>query len=56
MNHMSTTTLWHVDAGEPIHVNIGDDAVEGKADPVTLRILRIGNIANNGRLNRLHSA
>jgi Ca2+-transporting ATPase len=53
MNHMTTTKLWHVDADEPIPIETGDE--EAKRDAVTLRILRIGNIANNARLSRLNS-
>ncbi len=55
MNHMSTTKMWYFDAEAPIRVDANDEATEGKPDPVTLRILRIGNIANNGRLNRMHA-
>lgn len=50
MNHMTTTKLWHFGAVAPIEVNSNDEAAEGKADPVTLRIIRIGNMANNARL------
>jgi Ca2+-transporting ATPase len=50
MNHMTTTKIWHVDAEEPIPIETGDE--EAKRDAVTLRILRIGNIANNARLSR----
>jgi P-type Ca2+ transporter type 2C len=53
MNHMTTTKMWHVDAEEPIPIDSGDE--EAKPDAVTLRILRIGNIANNARLSRLNS-
>ncbi|KAF4628745.1 hypothetical protein G7Y89_g9407 [Cudoniella acicularis] len=49
MNHMTTTKMWHVDADEPFPIDSSDD--EGKPDAVTLRILRIGNIANNARLS-----
>jgi Ca2+-transporting ATPase len=52
---MSTTKMWYFDAEAPIRVDANDEATEGKPDPVTLRILRIGNIANNGRLTRLHA-
>ena len=55
MNHMSTTKMWYFDAEAPIRVDANDEATEGKPDPVTLRILRIGNIANNGRLTRMHA-
>jgi Ca2+-transporting ATPase len=55
MNHMTTTKLWYFGIEAPLSVDVGDDAIEAKPDPVTLRILRIGNIANNARLTRLHS-
>jgi Ca2+-transporting ATPase len=55
MNHMSTTKLWYFGVEAPIPIDAGDAATEAKPDPVTLRILRIGNIANNARLTRLHS-
>ncbi|RDL29981.1 Uncharacterized protein BP5553_10608 [Venustampulla echinocandica] len=55
MNHMSTAKMWHVDADEPIPIDVGDEATEAKPDAVTLRILRIGNIANNARLSRLNT-
>jgi len=44
--------MWYFDAEAPIHVDTNDEATEGKPNPVTLRILRIGNVANNGRLTR----
>lgn len=53
MNHMSTTKMWYFGVDAPIAVDAGDEAA--KPDPVTLRILRIGNIANNARLTRLHA-
>jgi Ca2+-transporting ATPase len=55
MNHMSTAKLWYFDIEAPMEVNSDDEAAEGKPDLVTLRILRIGNIANNARLTRLHA-
>ncbi|KUJ18694.1 calcium-transporting P-type ATPase-like protein [Mollisia scopiformis] len=55
MNHMTTTKLWYFDAESPIAVDSDDEATEGKPDAVTLRILRIGNIANNARLNRRYA-
>lgn len=55
MNHMTTTQLWHFGISKPLDVDSDDDEVEqGKPDPVTHRILRISNIANNARLSRLH--
>jgi Ca2+-transporting ATPase len=52
---MTTTKLWYFDADSPIAVDSDDEATEAKPDPVTLRILRIGNIANNARLNRRYA-
>ncbi|CAG8950539.1 hypothetical protein HYFRA_00002746 [Hymenoscyphus fraxineus] len=53
MNHMTTTKMWHVDADAPIAIDSGDEEVQ--PDAVTLRILRIGNIANNARLSRINT-
>jgi P-type Ca2+ transporter type 2C len=55
MNHMSTAKMWYFGVKTPIPVDASDAATEAKPDPVTLRILRIGNIANNARLTRLHA-
>lgn len=52
MNHMSTAKMWYIDAESPVEVDSDDEATEVKPDAVTLRILRIGNIANNARLSR----
>lgn len=54
MNHMTTTKMWFFGGEGAVNVDSDDEATEAKPDPVTLRILRIGNIANNARLNRLH--
>ncbi|KAF6813911.1 calcium-transporting atpase type 2c member 1 [Colletotrichum sojae] len=50
MNHMTTAKMWYFGADKAIDVDSDDEATESKPDPATLRILRIGNIANNGRL------
>ncbi len=55
MNHMTTTKMWYFDADKPLDVDSDDEATEAKPDAVTLRILRIGNIANNARLTHLNS-
>ncbi|KAL3419206.1 calcium-transporting P-type ATPase [Phlyctema vagabunda] len=55
MNHMTTVKMWHFDAETPVEVDSDDEATEAKPNAVTQRILRIGNIANNARLNRLHA-
>lgn len=52
---MSTARLWYFGAGGPIDIDADDEALQAKADTVTLRILRIGNIANNARLSNLHA-
>lgn len=50
---MTVTKLWHFDAPTPIEVN--RDLVSSTPDPATRTILRIGNIANNGRLSVNHA-
>jgi Ca2+-transporting ATPase len=50
MNHMTTTKMWYFDADSLVDVDSDDEATEAKPDAVTVRILRIGNIANNARL------
>jgi len=47
--------MWYFDAEGAVDVDSDDEATEAKPDPVTLRILRIGNIANNARLSRAHA-
>ncbi|OTA86786.1 hypothetical protein M434DRAFT_399760 [Hypoxylon sp. CO27-5] len=54
MNHMTTAKMWYFGSKEPIDVDSDDEATEKTPDVAALRILRIGNIANNGRL--AHSA
>ncbi|KAI1006848.1 Calcium-transporting ATPase 1 [Podosphaera aphanis] len=56
MNHMSITKLWYFDIDEPLKVDCGDEAIEASPDQMTLRILRIGNIANNAQLTRLYNS
>ncbi|KAF1983573.1 calcium-transporting P-type ATPase-like protein [Aulographum hederae CBS 113979] len=47
-NHMTVTKVWHFDDKAPVDVTskIGSSTL----DPATRKILRIGNIVNNGRL------
>ena len=47
---MTTTKLWYFGRDESADVDSDDEFTEAKPDPATLRILRIGNIANNARL------
>ncbi|KAH6660354.1 hypothetical protein BKA67DRAFT_598120 [Truncatella angustata] len=50
MNHMTVANTWYFGAKEPIDVE-ADDVVDRTPNVATLRILRIGNIANNARLS-----
>ncbi|KAL7628761.1 High affinity Ca2+/Mn2+ P-type ATPase-like protein [Parahypoxylon ruwenzoriense] len=50
MNHMTTAKMWYFGSKEPIDVDSDDEATEKSPDTAALRILRIGNIANNARL------
>lgn len=47
--------MWYFEAETPVDIDSDDEATEAKPDAVTLRILRIGNIANNARLTHLHA-
>ncbi|KAK1986440.1 calcium-transporting P-type ATPase [Colletotrichum cereale] len=55
MNHMTTAKMWYFGANDAIDVESDDEATENKPNPATLRILRIGNIANNGRLTQQYT-
>ncbi|KAK3382334.1 hypothetical protein B0T24DRAFT_541381 [Lasiosphaeria ovina] len=55
MNHMTTAKMWFFGAEDAFDVDSDDEATETKPDPATLRILRIGNIANNARLARQYT-
>ena len=55
MNHMTATKMWYFDTDKPLDVDSDDEATEAKPDAVMLRILRIGNIANNARMTHLQS-
>lgn len=48
-NHMATAKMWYFGAREAVDVDSEDEAVDDKPTPASLRILRIGNIANNAR-------
>lgn len=52
MNHMTSAKMWYFGAPGAFDVDSDDEATETKADAATLRILRVGNIANNARLSR----
>ncbi|KID77025.1 calcium-transporting ATPase type 2C member 1, partial [Metarhizium brunneum ARSEF 3297] len=49
-NHMTTSEMWYFGAGDPIDVASDSDSMDDKSTPTQLRIMRIGNIANNARL------
>jgi P-type Ca2+ transporter type 2C len=51
---MTTSKMWYFGAGGAVDVDT-DDVEEKQVDAATLRILRIGNIANNARLARQHA-
>ncbi|KAH9908919.1 calcium-transporting ATPase type 2C member 1 [Xylariomycetidae sp. FL2044] len=51
MNHMTTAKMWYFGSREAIDVDSGNDVNERAPDTAALRILRIGNIANNARLS-----
>ena len=53
LNHMTVTKVWHADIPAPIDVS--RDIASSKPDPATRTIVRIGNIANNGRLSQAHA-
>ncbi|KAI9879264.1 MAG: ATPase, P-type (transporting), HAD super, sub IC, partial [Watsoniomyces obsoletus] len=50
MNHMTVTKLWHFDAGQPFAA----ETTEHPSSAVRT-ILRVGNVANNGRLSKANS-
>ncbi|KAI8632592.1 calcium-transporting P-type ATPase [Xylariaceae sp. FL1651] len=50
MNHMTTVKLWYFGSKAPLDVDSDDLAAERTPDVAVLKILRIGNIANNARL------
>lgn len=52
MNHMTTSKMWYFGVDGALNVDSDDEAVEAAPDAATLRILRIGNIANDARLAR----
>lgn len=49
---MTTAKMWYFGANSAFDVDSDDEATEKRPDPTALRILRIGNIANNARLAR----
>ncbi|KAI9800134.1 MAG: High affinity Ca2+/Mn2+ P-type ATPase-like protein [Piccolia ochrophora] len=53
MNHMTVTRIWHSDLASAQEVT--KEMLSTTPDPITRRILRIGNLANNARLSRAHA-
>lgn len=51
-NHMTTTRMWYFGAQEPVEVESDNEDVgtSPESNQATLRVLRIGNIANDARL------
>ncbi|KAJ6141655.1 Calcium-transporting ATPase 1 [Penicillium chermesinum] len=54
LNHMTVTKLWHFDSAGPFDVQ-RDMASVLSPGPAARTILRVGNIANNARLSRMHA-
>jgi len=52
---MTTAKMWFFGTEDALDVDSDDEATETKPDAATLRILRIGNIANNARLARQYT-
>lgn len=55
MNHMTTSKMWYFGTDAAVDVDSDDEATEASPDAATLRILRIGNIANDARLARRYT-
>lgn len=55
MNHMTTSKMWYFGAENAVDVDSDDEATDATPDAATLRILRIGNIANDARLARRYT-
>ncbi|KAJ5205763.1 ATPase P-type K/Mg/Cd/Cu/Zn/Na/Ca/Na/H-transporter [Penicillium cf. griseofulvum] len=54
LNHMTVTKMWHFDCPEPFEVQREMTSVVPPG-PAAQTILRVGNIANNSRLSRMHA-
>ncbi|PYH90654.1 calcium-transporting P [Aspergillus ellipticus CBS 707.79] len=53
LNHMTVTKMWHFDCPDPFEVH--HDISSLTPGPAARTVLRIGNIANNARLSRVHA-
>ncbi|KAJ6090002.1 hypothetical protein N7467_005218 [Penicillium canescens] len=54
LNHMTVTKMWHFDCAEPFDMHRDTTSVVTPG-PAARTILRVGNIANNSRLSRIHA-
>ncbi|KAM4059027.1 E1-E2 ATPase domain-containing protein [Hirsutella rhossiliensis] len=54
-NHMATTEMWYFGAGGVVDIASDTETMEAKLSQASMRILRIGNIANNARLTPPYS-
>lgn len=55
MNHMTTSKMWYFGADGAFNVDSDDEVTDAAPDAATLRVLRIGNIANDARLARRYT-
>lgn len=55
MNHMTTSKMWYFGADGAFNVDSDDEVTDAAPDAARLRILRIGNIANDARLARRYT-
>lgn len=55
MNHMTSSKMWYFGANDAVDIDSDDEVTDATPDAATLRILRIGNIANDGRLARRYT-
>lgn len=55
MNHMTTSKMWYFGTDDAFDVDSDDEATDAAPDAAVLRILRIGNIANDARLARRYT-
>ncbi|PTU20134.1 hypothetical protein P175DRAFT_0460569 [Aspergillus ochraceoroseus IBT 24754] len=53
LNHMTVTKMWHFDCPEPFEIH--NDVTSLTPGPAARTVLRVGNIANNARLSRVHA-
>ncbi|KAK8140226.1 hypothetical protein PG984_000292 [Apiospora sp. TS-2023a] len=51
MNHMTSAKMWYFGKKDAIDVESDDELSEKNPDAAALKILRIGNLANNARLS-----